>query len=352
VNKTVLIVDDSRVARMSLKKTLLAHAVEIVEASSAEEAFDYLEAAQSYPDLIFMDVMMAGMDGLTATKKLKAMPDLNAIPVVVCTGNQGELDHENALASGAVAVLTKPPVIEAVNNIMMRLTPQMDTAPNAQLPTQAVEEKVDKAMLTENVVDSIEQKLLPKMTQQAQQIVIEVGHQISTEIIEKQLAGKVQAEIDGLLPMIQNQISDAVKQDAMSAVQPLIAKQISEALDLNAEQTIQALLNDIDLSDQAAKALAIEASAWLTTQESQLQVALDMQIGPKVISAVDQHLDASLAAMIAPLVTLQIDKQLAAQGLDKSREQLAQLSKRVAQLNKVVMGLALSVVILAVFALL
>ena len=74
MQKQALIVDDSRVARMSLKKALLSHDVDITEASSAEEAISYLETSQSHPDIIFMDVMM---DGLQATKQLKGDPKFN-----------------------------------------------------------------------------------------------------------------------------------------------------------------------------------------------------------------------------------------------------------------------------------
>ena len=105
MQKQALIVDDSRVARMSLKKALLSHDVDITEASSAEEAISYLETSQSHPDIIFMDVMM---DGLQATKQLKGDPKFNNIPIVICTGNETTLDNENALAARAISVLSKP----------------------------------------------------------------------------------------------------------------------------------------------------------------------------------------------------------------------------------------------------
>ncbi len=350
MQKTVLIVDDSRVARMSLKKALLPHDVDITEFASAEEAFDYLDTASSYPEAIFMDVMMAGMDGLTATKKIKATPNLKTIPVVICTGNQGELDDKNALTSGAMAVLAKPPVPDAVNDIMRKLRQPEVAAVQSQ--PQSVEAKVDQATLTDKVVNIVEQKILPKMTQQAQQIVMELGQKTSAEIIEQQLAGKVQTELDALLPSVQMQLLNTVKQEVMVAIQPVITQQVAEAIALKAQQTIDALVNDIDVSKQAADALVVEAQTWLATQERQLQVDLGKEIGRKVSSAVDQHLNASLTEMVAPLVSLQVGKQLATQDLADNTEQLAQLTKRASHLQNLMVGLALSVVVLAVFVLL
>ena len=62
-----LVVDDSRVARMTLSKLLRDHSYSSVEWGSAEEAMQWLQTTDTLPDIIFMDVMMATMDGLTAT---------------------------------------------------------------------------------------------------------------------------------------------------------------------------------------------------------------------------------------------------------------------------------------------
>lgn len=91
---TALVVDDSRVARMTLSKLLRDHSFNSVELGSAEEAMQWLQTTDKLPDLIFMDVMMAAMDGLTATAQLKQHPQWGRIPVVICTGNETEADQE------------------------------------------------------------------------------------------------------------------------------------------------------------------------------------------------------------------------------------------------------------------
>jgi CheY-like chemotaxis protein len=363
--KLVLMVDDSRVTRMSLKKALMSHdaaSMDIAEVASAEEAIEYLKREQRHPDIIFMDVMMAGMDGLTATIKIKATPNLSHIPVVICTGNQSELDNDNAISAGAMAVLTKPPGHDAVDDIMSALAAKaakaaetietIETTPRPKAPPQSVVVKVDKATMTAKVVEIIEQKLLPKMTQQAQDIATDVGHKISTEIIEQQLAGKVQAEIDRLFPTLQSQLLAAVQQESAATIGRAVEQQVHQAIAINAQQAVEALVANVDVSTQASDALAIQAQTWLAKQERQLQIELGMQIGPRVMAAVDKHLEDSLAAMIAPLVSLQVDKNIATQVSGDSEQKLVELTKRVSQLNTIVMGLAISVVVLAVFTLL
>ena len=356
MQKLVLIVDDSRVARMSLKKALMSHDadnVDVAEVSSAEEAFVYLEREQRHPDIIFMDVMMTGIDGLTATIKIKAIPNLNSIPVVICTGNQSELNNDNAINAGAMAVLTKPPGHEAVNDIMAALAPKtVEAAPTPKGPSQSVVVKVDKATMTAKVVEIIEQKLLPKITRQAQDIATDVVYKISTEIIEQQLTDKVQAEIDSLLSTLQSQLLTAVKLESAAAIQSLIEQQVHEAIATNAQQSVESLVANVDVSTQASDALAIQAQTWLAKQERQLQIELGMQIAPRVMAAVDQYLADSLAAMIAPLVGLQVEKYMVAQVSDGSEKKLVELTTRVSQLNTMLMGLAISVAALAFFILL
>lgn len=348
VQTLVLIVDDSRVARMSLKKALIAHdadSIDLAEVSSAEEAIEYLEREQRHPDIIFMDVTMAGMDGLMATIKIKATPRLNSIPVVICTGNQSELDNDNAISADAMAVLTKPPGHDAVHDIMTALSAKtVEAASRPKSPPQPVVVKVDKATMTAKIVDIIEQKFWPKMAQQAQDIAADIGQKISTEIIEQQLAGKVQVEVDRLLPTLQSQLFTAVKQES--------AATIGRTVEQQAHQAVEALVANVDMSTQASDALARQAKIWLAKQGRQLEIELGMQIGPRVMAAVEQHLDDSLAAMIAPLVGLQVDKHMAEQVSDDSEEKLAELTKRVSQLNTIVLGLAISVVVLAVSILL
>ena len=348
MQKQALIVDDSRVARMSLRKVLSSHDVEITEASSAEEAISYFETSQRHPDIIFMDVMMDGMDGLSATKQIKANPTLNNIPIVVCTGTETELGNENALAAGAVSVLTKPPQAGLVSDIMTALK---ETTVELT-KQQSVVVKVDKATMTAKVVDIIEQKLLPKLSQQV--------HQIASETIDKaNLVNQSQLknEVDKVIPALKEQLLATITQESLTVLQPIIEQQVNEVISTNAQQAIESMTASLDLSAQVADAIAIQTEKSLAKQERQLQLELGMQIGPKVMSAVDQHLESTLAAMIAPLVTLQVENHLANQPkpieieTDDAEERLVEMTKRVSQLNSIVIGLAAAVGVLAIFVL-
>jgi twitching motility two-component system response regulator PilH len=60
------------------------------------------------PDLIFMDVVMPGVNGFQATRKLASDPDTKAIPVIMVTSKDQETDRIWGMRQGAVDYLVKP----------------------------------------------------------------------------------------------------------------------------------------------------------------------------------------------------------------------------------------------------
>ena len=103
--KTALIVDDSKTARVVLKRVLETHSLDVDTAESAETALEYL--SDHRPDVIFMDHMMPGMDGLQAVAAIKNNPDTAMIPIMMYTSQKGEVYVGQARALGAVGVLPK-----------------------------------------------------------------------------------------------------------------------------------------------------------------------------------------------------------------------------------------------------
>ena len=106
LNRILMVEDDldiQAVARLALE-TLGGFTVEIC--SRGREA---LETAPVFrPDLILLDVMMPGMDGPTTLKHLRALPNLDAVPVVFMTAKvmAHEIDRYKTL--GALDVIRKP----------------------------------------------------------------------------------------------------------------------------------------------------------------------------------------------------------------------------------------------------
>jgi len=102
----ILSVDDSRTIRMIVAKTFRPYECQICEAGNGEEGL--AAAAREKPDLIILDVTMPVMDGVTMLGKLKADPELKAIPVIMLTAESG---RENVMLIAKLGVrdyLVKP----------------------------------------------------------------------------------------------------------------------------------------------------------------------------------------------------------------------------------------------------
>jgi len=142
--ETALVVDDSKSARVMLSRLLKKSGVNVAFAESAEEAFDYLNDAE--PDLIFMDHMMPGMDGLHAVQLLAADARFAHIPVVMYTSKEDDGYLAKARSVGAVGVIgkpAKPALVERVlTDVNSRLCQQVkgNIVPKPVMPTSAPHE--------------------------------------------------------------------------------------------------------------------------------------------------------------------------------------------------------------------
>jgi len=103
----VLIVDDEPQTRRALRIALVAHAFEVADARSGEEAMERLRA--EIPDVVLLDLKMPGMGGLATCREIRACAD---VPVIVVSGRKAEKDKIEALEAGADDYITKPLSVE------------------------------------------------------------------------------------------------------------------------------------------------------------------------------------------------------------------------------------------------
>jgi CheY-like chemotaxis protein len=102
----ILLVDDVEFF-LEMQKDLLRHTpATVYTARHGEEALECVN--QQRPDIIFMDVTMPVMDGITCCRILKADPDLQSIPVIMVFAPSRELGPEEVTAAGCDGYLTKP----------------------------------------------------------------------------------------------------------------------------------------------------------------------------------------------------------------------------------------------------
>jgi two-component system cell cycle response regulator len=103
-NKRVLVVDDSLAARNYLRSLLERMGVEVTEAESAEAGIE--AAAAGAFGCVFMDVLMPGIDGFEACRRIKAKR--THVPIVMLTSKSSPFDRVRGKIAGCDTYLTKP----------------------------------------------------------------------------------------------------------------------------------------------------------------------------------------------------------------------------------------------------
>lgn len=156
----VLVVDDNDMSRNLIKYRLEMEGIEVVPLSSGEEALEAIK--QGNVSLIFLDLLMEGMNGLDVLWSLKAEETYQDIPVVIVSGVEDASVVDEVLHAGAADFLPKPVTAAALSEIVADLIgtkesdgalqevpldpedyPVFDSAPLAQLVKDYGTETVD-----------------------------------------------------------------------------------------------------------------------------------------------------------------------------------------------------------------
>jgi two-component system response regulator MprA len=122
----VLVVDDDRAVRDSLRRSLEFNGYEVVLAADGAEGL--VAVGAQHPDVVVVDVMMPRLDGIETTRALRAAG--NDVPVLVLTARDAVGDRVEGLDAGADDYLTKPFALEELlarlRALLRRVVPDGD----------------------------------------------------------------------------------------------------------------------------------------------------------------------------------------------------------------------------------
>jgi signal transduction histidine kinase/ActR/RegA family two-component response regulator len=127
----VLVVDDFEPNRMVIATRLRKAGHHVAEAADGQDAVSAV-AHQAF-DLVLMDVGMPGMDGLSATQRIRATSGKRT-PIVALTAAAMPGDREQCLAAGMDDYLTKPLRLAELVRVLMRFAPEASPSPSAPPP--------------------------------------------------------------------------------------------------------------------------------------------------------------------------------------------------------------------------
>ncbi|MCI0667212.1 MAG: response regulator [Methylococcaceae bacterium] len=102
----ILICDDSKTDLMNLKNALQNTNCILISADSGDEAVK--KARSEKPDVIFLDIVMPGMDGYAACRTLRNDPETKDIPIIFVSSKHQKADRVWAQMQGAKDLIAKP----------------------------------------------------------------------------------------------------------------------------------------------------------------------------------------------------------------------------------------------------
>lgn len=106
MTQSILVVDDEPMARNLLRLMLVRASFNVFEAEDGLDALSKLSGSR--PDLLILDVMMPGLDGLAVCREVRSNVELFDLPVIMLSAKTDYASIQEGFAAGASQYLTKP----------------------------------------------------------------------------------------------------------------------------------------------------------------------------------------------------------------------------------------------------
>jgi len=313
--KKVLLVDDSKSARIVLSRLLQKCGLDVDMVNSGEEALEFLKTGR--PDAIFIDYMMDGMDGLEAIGRIKKDPAISSIPIVMCSANEGQDYVTAAISYGALGILPKPPTKDRLADIITLIEKEWKAQESEERNVESVEHSqptseatfaisaeevrglavsaandaiaeqtgplVEKAIASR--VDDVIQSHMPPMSELKAEIVVEVMSKLESvihEVNDKAVAEVIEAHFRAQWEEFSGKLNEqlAIFQSSLQEELPknsLVVGQIRDVaesvVEATATETVSRIARDV------ASSVALESTEELLNSALQQRVESDHEKG-------------------------------------------------------------------------
>jgi len=112
----ILIAEDFEENRIALKLILQHSGFDVVEAEDGRQAVETVR--QEKPDLVLMDVTLPVIDGLQATRDIRAAEEFKRLPIIIVSAHDSDEIRRQAAEAGGTAYISKPVEVEELKKLI------------------------------------------------------------------------------------------------------------------------------------------------------------------------------------------------------------------------------------------
>ena len=305
--KKALVVDDSKVAHLTLRKLLLERGVEVDWVGSGEDCIKYLDNKK--PDIIFMDVMMPGMDGFETSRAITGQNLQDSPPIIMCSANATDEDKRDAKESGAVSFLSKPYTPDQLDTVLRTVSEgtavislEAAATSSTAIPMPTVVEKPTPAPVAPSLA-AREAPATPARAEGAGDIE-QLAERVAWAAAEKVARDIIQELVPNLAREIATQTARGVSEDlgrraahaAVRAAQEAAKQVATEIARGTAERTARSA------AQASARSVAEQAAREVSEGVSQRNVARGLELNreelfKEIETQIDQQSKANLTLL-------------------------------------------------------
>ena len=278
--KTALVVDDSKSARKMLQKLLIKKSLDTDAVENGEEAIEYLQGRQTYPDVIFMDHMMPGMNGLETSKQISDTPEMDSIPIVMFTSKEDADYIEVARAHGASAVLRKPLSPSELDEVIQYINELTEQAADAVTSAQPEE---DQDMQAATQLPEIDYEAIESMAKQAADT---TAREAVASSVPEMLAQQMPAFKEAIVAEFPKAEDTSGMRDEIRSLQEQV--ETLQGRLAAVVETMQALQADTDLSDELKQQIVSTAETSAAAASTEIAATIAADVAEKVATSAVQ----------------------------------------------------------------
>lgn len=263
----VLVADDEPDMRRFLKSQLKGH-YQVLEAADGQQAVD--KASQFLPDLVLLDMMMPGKDGLQACREIRAHTPTQTVPIIMLTARADEETKLGALSAGANDFLAKPFSTTELHLRLKNLVESHDYQRKLARQNQVLESTIEQLKETETQL--VQTEKLASLGRMSAGIIHEINNPLNfatTGIYTlrknaKQLPSEAQAEYEEVLSDVEEGLKrvKTIVSDLRMFTHPETESREAVDLALVVAASLRFLSNELKDKVKVEQHLAPAQTAW------------------------------------------------------------------------------------------